>query len=580
MFKTLFRRGFSGFRIRMVTLFGGLFLIFGLFSIVYLNHTLSEQMIQAKGDALHSLARSMTKAIANNLRERNREVSLLAQTPMFVRGNLDSDELHQSLDITKSSYHYYAWIGVADANGIVRAATGKLLEGQSVALRPWFIHGKQGEFIGNIHEAVLLTKLLNQPSNEGEPIRFVDFASPIIDDQGEVRGVLATHADWAWVSATIDDLLPADARQSGLQIIIADETGNVLSPFEAIGKIHIPVAVYASKSFITTLWPDDGNYLSATDQLSQSEVHLGWHVIVRQPLDSALAQVNQIRNTLALFGLIATLVLAFFVYRFATAFSKPVEQLAQFAKRIGLGEESISLSVKTTTWELTQLGDALQVMLKTIKLREQQLIELNSTLEKTVALRTSELINVNQALAVKAQEQEQLARRDALTGIGNRMAANEHLAIEMSRFQRTGQSYAVLMVDIDYFKRVNDSFGHDIGDRVIQSVAQTLASSARKIDIVARFGGEEFLIILPGTDTAGALICAEKMRSGVEKSGIADVGTITITIGVATSHSSDNAAELIVARADKALYLGKQSGRNRVTLSEHVCPVIPTDISS
>lgn len=188
---------------------------------------------------------------------------------------------------------------------------------------------------------------------------------------------------------------------------------------------------------------------------------------------------------------------------------------------------------------------------------EAHIRQLNAELESKVAARTAELAQANAAL-------HRLARMDVLTDLPNRLAANERLREEFVRMKRTGQSHAVLMIDVDHFKAVNDRHGHAVGDQVLQSVAQGLRAPLRESDFVARFGGEEFLVVLPDTDEAGACLVAEKLRSNIEEAPVSSAGRITISVGVALVTASHDTEVQAVQQADDRLYTAKQNGRNRV----------------
>lgn len=167
-------------------------------------------------------------------------------------------------------------------------------------------------------------------------------------------------------------------------------------------------------------------------------------------------------------------------------------------------------------------------------------------------------------LLVANEQLQEMATTDALTGVKNRRALFERLEIEISAYHRSGQACSVLIVDVDHFKRINDSFGHGVGDQYLREVAQKLERIARKIDLVARYGGEEFVVLLPNTDEVGALLSAERHRQAIESSTWPEA-PITISIGVATLMSHFEPAERFLDRADSALYNSKARGRNRVT---------------
>jgi diguanylate cyclase (GGDEF)-like protein/PAS domain S-box-containing protein len=157
---------------------------------------------------------------------------------------------------------------------------------------------------------------------------------------------------------------------------------------------------------------------------------------------------------------------------------------------------------------------------------EQKIIEMNTELELKIAERTAELSKANEDL-------RHLSRHDALTGLHNRLSANERLHSEFISMKRSQNNYAVLLLDIDLFKKVNDTHGHSVGDSVLQLLAQILKTTLRESDFAARYGGEEFLLLLPNTDLFEARLVAEKIRHTIEATPHPVAGKITVSIGVA-----------------------------------------------
>ncbi len=192
---------------------------------------------------------------------------------------------------------------------------------------------------------------------------------------------------------------------------------------------------------------------------------------------------------------------------------------------------------------------------------EQRFRTLNAELEEKVAARTAELALANAELL-------RISRHDVLTGLHNRLAANERLHGEFVAMKRSGNPYAVLLMDIDLFKRVNDTHGHAVGDQVLKRVAQALEATLRESDFVARYGGEEFLAVLPATGPVAACLVAEKLRQAVESAPYPIAGPITLSLGVALADPAQPDEDTAVREADDALYEAKRAGRNQWKAAE------------
>lgn len=165
-----------------------------------------------------------------------------------------------------------------------------------------------------------------------------------------------------------------------------------------------------------------------------------------------------------------------------------------------------------------------------------------------------------------------LAVTDPLTGIYNRRYASQHMLRVMERARETEGVFAVMMIDLDKFKLINDRFGHDAGDAVLKEFSRRLQENIRGVDLVARFGGEEFFVAMPDVDQAAAAAAAERIRCAVEGSAVQLPGggevEVTVSIGVAIATVGDVDSEAIIKRADSALYRSKETGRNRVSFAQ------------
>jgi len=215
---------------------------------------------------------------------------------------------------------------------------------------------------------------------------------------------------------------------------------------------------------------------------------------------------------------------------------------------------------------LTALGCIATVIASTIMMRQHLMDALEASrnsardLENKVTERTKELEEAKAAA-------ESLARTDALTGLNNRRAFFEYAQVIDNQSRRYQHPYAVMMIDIDHFKSINDLWGHNIGDITIKTVGNIINENLRNTDIMGRIGGEEFSVILPETDIEGAMSVAERIRSTIEQTHIdnpkAEV-KVTASFGLANFSGNKSTLEALMANADSALYQAKNSGRNKI----------------
>jgi diguanylate cyclase (GGDEF)-like protein len=214
----------------------------------------------------------------------------------------------------------------------------------------------------------------------------------------------------------------------------------------------------------------------------------------------------------------------------------------------------IPLSVDTKEEdEISAIQKSFNSMAKKLQTTHNQLKEYNEELEEKVQKRTAEL--------------EMISITDRLTGLYNRHKIDSVLENEFRRSDRFSNSFSLILIDIDDFKSVNDSFGHQIGDKVLVEMAKLILSCIRSIDIIGRWGGEEFLVIAPQTDTKGALLLAENIRIKAEKHSFSEVGSKTLSLGISTFKQGYTIKELIY-KADLALYASKSNGKNQVKYKE------------
>ena len=538
--------------------FGGLSLLTLVSVGLYVGRLATQQVAATAGASVHATARAAADLLGASLREHELDLVLLSLAPHFTRGDLAQPAVLHSLEQRRNLREEYAWMGVTDPQGTVVQAVDGILQGQSVAQRPWFIEGQAGLYVGDVHKALLLEKLLPQQASS-EPLRFIDIAAPIRNPQGALVGVVGAHIHWRWVTQTVQAAFDQHPRNQGTEILIANALGDVLYPQALASHTRLAAAPPSAPTtgYARLRWDDGQEYLpsqaSVQTRISQG---LGWRIVVRQPLELALEPAHALRTRLLTLGLLAALAFSLVALWLARSFSRPIEQLANAARQIEQGASNARFPTDHRLIEVQQLSQSIQSMTTALLAHERELAAVNQTLETQVQQRTEALETANLEL-------ERLATRDPLTGVHNRRHFDTKLLECFQTSQRTGRGFAVLLLDADHFKQVNDTHGHPAGDAVLQQLAHLLDENTRAVDFVARYGGEEFAVLLPHTPGGeGSMAAAEKIRAAIAAADFPEIGHMTVSIGASVWNPTDTHAHAIVERADKALYQAKGAGRN------------------
>jgi diguanylate cyclase len=253
--------------------------------------------------------------------------------------------------------------------------------------------------------------------------------------------------------------------------------------------------------------------------------------------------------------------------RIEAAVGNLVKELAQ----AGDSARSYGETLGTFTGDLSQGAslESLKQALANVLAETKRIESAHRAIEGRLQNTASEMVELKENLAAMRIE----ATTDPLTGIGNRKLFDRRLDELAAAAAQDGQTLSIILADIDHFKRVNDTFGHQVGDMVLKRVAATLVECVKGRDLVARYGGEEFVVLLPGTSVKGAYVVAEEIRKTMagrqltRKSTGAVLGQITLSLGIAELRR-DGSGKDMIARADAALYAAKTAGRNRTASGE------------
>ena len=260
---------------------------------------------------------------------------------------------------------------------------------------------------------------------------------------------------------------------------------------------------------------------------------LDWIVVAEIPSVEAFRQVTRLRNVTLGIVTVLLAVVGALAYLLSLLIVRPLDRLTQAASRVAGGDLDIGLPV-TGGGEVGYLTQVFNNMV--VRLRESRV------------------------------ELERLSVTDPLTGLYNRLRMMEVLENEVRRSRRLRHPFAVLMADLDHFKKYNDAHGHPAGDVVLGRIGAIMREASRDVDFVARYGGEEFLLMMPETEIEGAVAVAQRIRQRIENEKLTE-GSITVSIGVAAFPGNGDAAEALIAAADAALYDAKHAGGNRVMVA-------------
>ncbi|MCK5092161.1 MAG: diguanylate cyclase [Gammaproteobacteria bacterium] len=269
---------------------------------------------------------------------------------------------------------------------------------------------------------------------------------------------------------------------------------------------------------------------------------LQWTLISKQDASEAFAQIDKLMEFYITIGfsiLISAIVLSIMMAR---SISRPINSLKTRLDDLGDGNYCIQIQDINSKDEIGSLAKAFNQM-------------------------SINLSNAHIAIKTKNKQLEELSNKDGLTGLYNHRYLNEQAMIEYNRAFRYGTPLSCLMIDIDFFKKINDTYGHLFGDTVLKGVAATIKNSCRNTDIVARYGGEEFFVILPNTYLESAQSVSEKLLESISSEIYSEneiSASITVSIGLSCFHEGMNSFEDLLSESDEALYQAKNSGRNRV----------------
>lgn len=556
-------------RTQIAVVFGSLVALVAVLLSLAFGELLKWRIQQEAAASLHMVAHNAAKVLAEGLFERSRLMQVLGASQDLWEKGIDAPEVLPLLQRMHSSRPYSRWIGVADIHGHVPTDSNRILQGKNVADQPWFQAGLKDLYVGDVHAFEGLASRL-PPSSSGEPQRFLDFSAPIFR-HGETVGVLGMHLSWDWARDVLEELRPTYADHAQIELFVFDRRGEILyapdgriAPYVALGQ-KLPQTEQPSASARDSMttpglaglaqWEDARTaFLTAVTRLPARNLasDLGWNVVVRQPVATAFVGADTAVLQALAGGIAAAMLAALIASLAARRLSEDLNSLSRAALHIEAGTPGAVVPQADSTREVQRLSRTLDHMTR-------RLLTMNEEMEEVVRQRTLELQHANQEL-------ERQASSDPLTGLLNRRGFDARLATAVALAQRSGRPLSVITIDVDHFKRVNDTYGHEVGDNVLRTLAQQLKTRLRASDAVARLGGEEFIVLLADTAPMTALEMAEQLLVVVATLARDDAGTVTISAGVSALRPEDENGNAMLRRSDAALYAAKTAGRNRAVM--------------
>ncbi|MEP9352997.1 sensor domain-containing diguanylate cyclase [Xanthobacter sp. KR7-65] len=533
---------------------------------------------QAAEDAqerLATLAATMASRLDQHMFERYREIRNIAglaalkptwtESPAGVRAILAQ---------IQSSLPDYAWIGFAGPDGIVRAATNGLLEGVSVAQRPWFVNGLKGPAVEDVHDAKLLDQLLRKSPDEA-PFRFVDVAVPVYAESGALLGVLGAHLSWTWADRMRELVLSHHLAETRPELLVFGRMGNVLigPPNSAPLSAEQIEGMRAGQTLLVVSEDHQAELRSLAPTTGMGDYPgMGWIVVAQKPLSAVLGPANNLFLLIIIVGSAVAVAAALLARGLVGRTMRPLEKLTQNLDLIGRDKNARTIPWQRGSRDVFQLSSAIRSLLRRVDLAEEG--------EREARKAAAEEAGKSEEFRRRARQDmdalQQLARTDTMTGLLNRRGFLPAAERAMDMFNSgNARPPNICMVDIDHFKHINDQHGHAIGDKVICAIGSIIAGQVRQGDSAARFGGEEFIVLAEGRDAADAFALGERIRETIAGTPIALGGSplsVTVSVGVAIGNDQDRDVADVIERADRALYDAKRKGRNRTVAAEEQAP--------
>lgn len=322
----------NSFNLKISILVGVLAFLVAMGVGFYSDFISKKQLEINSGESLVKLSKRVNDILDREMLERYREIKFAASLPVMTDEKSTIEEKREFIQKIKNNYNHHEWIGYALPDGTVQVGTNGYLEGKNVKARPWHPNGLAGPYIGDVHDALLLAKLL--PNNSGESIYFSDVAFPVVNKDGNTLGVLCTHLMWQWTR----DVIRSIQKENGVDIFLLSKDGLILVGPNNTERSNISdVSATVGEVFKTNeslykiiSWDNETKYLTASSVSSGFDEYKGfsWKVVVRQPVDKAFKIANENSIRILLISLIAGFIGSFIGILISNFITNPLKKLS------------------------------------------------------------------------------------------------------------------------------------------------------------------------------------------------------------------------------------------------------------
>jgi len=479
------------------------------------------------------------------IRDRLEEIIEGKGDQLQSQSKLNQHLLNNKVPVTKS----ILFIDILTPDGRIAASSRPDRIGGFGGNKAYFIEGSKATYMSDIH------------THDGKEQK-LEVASPLFSRHNTEQpiGILINHFSSDSLSALLrgDLILQMGAltQMRGIgktgETYLINQQGRMItdSLFIDNKKHDLKVDTYPVKAGIETgqevygLWSGYRGIPVVGASMIIAFDDFRWILISEQDQDEAFAPIYNLQKTLIIISLVMLALVIIIALATAHGFTRPLRRLMQSIEALGSGNFNAQVKGIDGNDEIGYLARAFNKMGQHLKATREELVEKNSALQE-------------------------LSIRDGLTELYNHRHLKKVIHYEFDRTNRYGSPLSIMILDLDYFKSVNDTYGHLFGDLVLHETARLLTDDLRSTDVVGRYGGEEFLIICPGTSLENAEFIAHKLRKNFSKHLFSD-GTaycqVTASIGVAMQKSDMQTYDDLIRCADEALYQAKENGRNRVFL--------------